>query len=134
MPPKIEFAFLAEYALSTNNRLSAMMSLDRLVLPEIPGVASFYVAGILLLEVGAIYSVSTTLLVKTAGESSPKQLIKTIPGRINIRDIRTESGISRRALAVPFHNILFEQPGEYMVEIVVDDLCVHTLALEIEQK
>jgi len=135
MTAKVEFAFLADYAMICRQRLSACMIMNELVLPETPWAASFFVAGVLHCPAGSIYKVDASLFINHPEPGTgipPKKLIHTVPGQFDLRKFRGSNQVIRTSFATPFQNIVFLEPGKYSVEIVVDDLCIHTLDLLVK--
>jgi hypothetical protein len=133
MTPKIEFAFLAEYAMAPDNQLSAISMIDFVAIKKFPEITSFYLAGILFLQTGIIYKSEIRIVSSTNGNKKGGICIKSEPGTFDLLDVQPSGSKIKIALAIPLRNIKFEFPGKYSVEIIIDNLCIHTIDLDVRQ-
>ena len=133
MQPKIEFAFLCEYALAPNNQLSALTMIDFFAIKTCPETTAFYLAGVLLLGGGRFYKSQIRIVTKPGPDVMDIRCIKSEDGSFDLKALpRGEP--AKIALAIPLKNVVFEQAGEYTVEIVIDDVCIHIVELHVIQE
>lgn len=130
--PKIEFALLCDYAMAPNNQLSAISVIDHMEIRKFPYSAHFYLAGVVHLDPGLIYH-SDVRVLKPGKGTLEERTIKTESGTFDMTAVPRSKGVVKVSLAIPLEQVPFPAPGTYTVEIVFDNLCLHSIPLLIEQ-
>jgi len=123
---------LAETRLATDEAYHKQIGNWEMYLENTP-LPDFALAGVLLLGGGRFYKSQIRIVTKPGPDVMDIRCIKSEDGSFDLKALpRGEP--AKIALAIPLKNVVFEQAGEYTVEIVIDDVCIHIVELHVIQE